>query len=239
MSQTAKEIVAVDLTKDVPHQSFSESTLKEHGSVWYVAEEPTPFSGQEVHLWEQWQKWKKVAGIDDSALSEDVRSITERMQQVDLRSFKSPWNVHYASHEPERQFSALLFANADLFDALVKMPDQRGYAFPYSYKPAKAAKTHTANENFNPDFFIKVRGLHDILVVEVKADDDDSNRNRAKCRDGKRHFDTLNAKLTEAGEPWRYHFYFLSPEDFTSFFAQVRAGNFAWHSGLMQDLMTQ
>ena len=239
MSQMAQEVVPVNLA-EVPRQSFSESGLKEHGSVWYVSEEPPEFSGAEVHLWEQWQKWKKIAGIDESGLSEDVRRITGRMQQVDLRAFKSPWNVHYASHEPEREFSRLLFAQADLFEAFVKMPNQGGYAFPYSYKPAKAAKTHTANENFNPDFFIRVRAKHDLLVVEVKQDDDDTNRNRAKCRDGLKHFATLNAKITELGEPWRYHFYFLSPEDFTKFFERVRLGNYAgWMSGLMQHLMSR
>src|SRR5207244_10153613 len=138
---------------------------------------------------------------------------------------------------PERKFSDLLFENADLFDAFVKMPDRGAYSFPYSYKPAKTAKTHTANENFNPDFFIRVRGQHNILVVEIKAESDDSNRNRAKCRDGHEHFDTLNAKLAEAKEPWRYHFYFLSPEDYTSFFEQVRKGTLkGWKSGLMQPL---
>jgi type III restriction enzyme len=66
----------------------------------------------------------------------------------------------------------------------------------------------------------------------------DSNRNRAKCRDGLRHFETLNARLTEAAEPWRYHFYFLSPDDFTQFFAAVRRRQYAgWRSGLMQDLL--
>jgi type III restriction enzyme len=74
-------------------------------------------------------------------------------------------------------------------------------------------------------------------VVEIKAEGDDSNRNRAKCRDGQEHFDTLNAKLAEAKEPWRYHFYFLSPEDYTNFFEQVRKGTFkVWKSGLMQAL---
>ena len=158
------------------------------------------------------------------------------MQQVDLSVFKSPWNVHYASHEPERKFSDFLFASADLFDAFVKMPNTGGYSFPYSYKPAKAAKTHVANEHFNPDFFLKVRAEKDILVVEVKDDRDDSNRNRAKCRDGLKHFETLNERLKDAGELWCYHFYFLSPEDYASFFEQVRTKNYAWKSGLMQDL---
>ena len=236
MSQVAKEVVAVDLAA-VPRQSFSESTLKEHGSVWYVAEEPTPFSGPELHLWEQYQEAVRLAKTNSAFVTEDAKQIAARLHQVDLRQFKSPWNVHYASHEPERNFSRQLFEHADLFDAFVKMPDRGGYAFPYSYKPAKAAKTHTANENFNPDFFIKVRGSHDILVVEVKADGDDDNRNRAKCRDGERHFKTLNAKLVEAGELWCYHFYFLSPENYTSFFAQVRNETYeGWKSGLMQEL---
>jgi type III restriction enzyme len=236
MSQTAKELVTVDLTT-MPHQSFSESALKEHGTVWSVKDEFATFTGHEVHLWEQYQKWRKIAGIDDSGLAEDVKEITQSLQQVDLSSFKSPWNIQYVTHEPERIFSELLFASADLFEAFVKMPNQGGYSFPYSYKPSKTAKTHTANENFNPDFFIRVREAHDILVVEIKAEGDDSNRNRAKYRDGLKHFELLNLKLAEQGEKWRYHFYFLSPEDYTHFFEQVRRGTFqGWQSALMQEL---
>jgi type III restriction enzyme len=118
------------------------------------------------------------------------------------------------------------------------MPDRGGYALPYSYKPAKTGKTHVANENFHPDYFLRLRAANDILVVEVKAEGDDSNRNRAKCRDGEKHFQTLNDRLAEAGEPWRYHFYFLSPEDYTAFFKTVRKGRHAgWRSTLMQELM--
>lgn len=236
VSQTAKEIVTVDLAA-VPKQSFSESMLKEHGAVFYPEDGERPFAGHEAHLWEQYQKWKKIAGIDESGLSEDVLRITQRLRPVTTQVFKSPWNVHYASFEPEREFSELLFAEAHLFDAFVKMPNQGGYAFPYSYKPAKAARTHVANENFNPDFFLRVSGGHDILVVEVKMEGDDRNRNKAKCRDGLKHFERLNAKLQEQGEPWRYHFYFLSPEDYTAFFQRVREGKFAgWESRLMLTL---
>ena len=60
----------------------------------------------------------------------------------------------------------LIVCNQDLFDAFVKMSNQGGYSFPYSFKPAKAAKTHVANEQFNPDFFLKVAGQRVILVVE-------------------------------------------------------------------------
>ena len=233
VSQTAKDIVAVDLAA-VTMQSFSESMLKEHGAVFYPDNGQHPFAGHEAHLWGQYQKWKRVAAIDESGLSEDVLRITQRLCPVPAGDFKSPWNVHYASYEPEREFSKLLFAEAGLFDAIVKMPNQGGYSFPYSYKPAKTARTHVANENFNPDFFIRIARVHDILVVEVKMEGDDTNRNKAKCRDGLKHFEALNEKLAQQGEPWRYHFYFLSPEDYTQFFAAVRERRFiGWESSLM------
>jgi type III restriction enzyme len=170
---------------------------------------------------------------------EDAKAIAARIRAVDGAAFKSPWNVHYASHLPERSFSDLLFhkENAHLFEAFAKMPNVGGYAFPYSYKPAKAAKTHVANESFNPDFFLRVKDREDILVVELKADGDDSNRNRAKWRDGVKHFQTLNERLKSKGEKWRYHFYFLSPENYTTFFERVRKGDYAgWRSKLMQEL---
>jgi type III restriction enzyme len=236
MSQTAKELVYVDLTT-APRQSVSENLLKEQGALYIVDGDAQPFQGQEMHLWEQYQRFRRmVADYADDA-SDQAKAISSRIRAVNHAAFKSPWNVHYASHEPERKFSDLLFANHELFDAFAKMPNTGGYAFPYSYKPAGAARTHVANENFNPDFFMKIAGKHDILVVEVKADGDDSNRNRAKCRDGLKHFETLNERLAAAGENWRYHFYFLSPEDHSKFFESVRQGRYAsWRSGLMQEL---
>lgn len=236
MTQIAKHVVPVDMTA-MPRQSFSESTLKEHGAVFYVKEEEPPYGAPEVHLWGQYERFRKqLADYGDDA-SDQAKAIGSRLHQVALGKFKSPWNVHYTSYEPERKFSELLFVNADLFDSFVKMPNQGGYSFPYSYKPASSAKTHTANESFSPDFFIRVCGKHDILVVEIKAEGDDSNRNRAKCRDGLAHFETLNIKLAEIKEPWRYHFYFLSPEDYTSFFEQIKKETFkGWKSGLMQTL---
>jgi len=35
---------------------------------------------------------------------------------------------------------------------------------------------------------------------------------------------------------WTYHFYFLSPEDYSAFFQAVRGGNWEWKSQLMQQL---
>lgn len=236
VSQTARGLVAVDLSA-IPRQAFSESALKEHGTIWYAAEDAAPYSGQELPLWEQYLKFRKqVAEYKDEA-GDQAKVISARIRQVDLSKFKSPWNVHYTSHDPELKFSDLLFSNAELFDAFVKMPNMGGYTFPYSFKPANAAKTHVANENFNPDFFVKIKESHNILVVEIKAEGDDSSRNRAKCRDGLKHFEELNKRLKAKGEPWRYLFYFLSPEDYTKFFQRIKANDYAgWRSTLMQEL---
>jgi hypothetical protein len=40
-----------------------------------------------------------------------------------------------------------------------------------------AAKTDVANASFNPDFFLQLKDKHEILVVEIKAEGDDANRN--------------------------------------------------------------
>lgn len=212
--------------------------LKEHGSLWTVKEDQAPYRGQESYLWDQYQRYCKQYMEYGEEAADQAQAIGSRIRQIPVDKFKMPWNVYYTSHEPERKFSELLFENANLFDSYVKMPNIGGYAFPYSYKPAKAAKTHVANENFNPDFFMKIIDGYDILVVEVKAEGDDSNRNRAKCRDGLKHFEALSERLKETGQPWRYHFYFLSPEDYASFFGQVRKKSYVgWRSGLMQELL--
>ena len=62
-------------------------------------------------------------------------------------------------------------------------------------------------------------------------------RNKAKYRDGKLHFDSLNMKLKENSINWEYHFYYISPEDRTEFFQAVRDDRYKnWRSGLMQEL---
>jgi type III restriction enzyme len=218
-------------------QSFSESRVKESGAVYHVDGDSKPFGKDETHLWDQYCKWMQIAKIDDSALHDDAREIVARIRQVEPKRFKTPVNVLYASHKPERQFSELLFEKSELIEAFIKPPDRGCYSFPYSYKPAKTGKTHAVNEFFNPDFFIRLKDTNDVLVVEIKQEGDDSNRNKAKFRDGKEHFKRLNTALKEAGEPWRYHFYFLSPEDYTAFFDRIRDGKFErWSSGLMGEL---
>ena len=74
-------------------------------------------------------------------------------------------------------------------------------------------------------------------MVEIKKDDDDSKKNKAKYRDGLKHFSELNSILEAKGNPQRYHFKFLTPKDYTDFFQSVRDGKHReWKSSLMNDL---
>ena len=111
------------------------------------------------------------------------------------------------------------------------------YWFPYSYKPGEKASTHVKRENFNPDFFLKRQSKNEVFVVEIKADGDTDQKNRAKYRDCKEHFEILNGKLKEIKIDWTYYFYFLSPEDNTEFFQMIRDEQYKdWKSTLMQGL---
>lgn len=240
ISQKPKNLKEIDLSA-MPRQSFSESALKQHGTIYYAPGSEKGFLHEEANLWADYLKKKRVAQeIGEDDLSEDAQQIAKRLQPVDAVKLKTPWNILYASYDPERVFSHLLIEHSDLFDSFVKMPDKGFYYFPYSYKPLNAARTHVKNENFNPDFFIRLKDSQKVLVVEIKGEEDrDTNQNKAKFRDGKRHFTTLNQKLDDAGKPWQYYFYFISPDDFTKFFEVVKEGPAKleiWVSSLMQEL---
>jgi len=243
ISQRAKNLIEIDLAdpSQMPRQVFSESALKQHGTIYYAPNSENGFTFEEGKLWTDYLKKKNIAQeLEESNLSEDARQIANALQPVDAAKLKTPWNILYASYDPERVFSHLLIEHANLFESFVKMPDRGVYSFPYSYKPANVARTHVKNENFNPDYFIRLADSNNVLVVEIKGEEDrDKNRSAAKFRDGKRHFATLNQKLGDSNEPWRYYFYFLSPEDFTKFFEMIKSDPVKlkpWNSSLMQEL---
>jgi hypothetical protein len=74
-------------------------------------------------------------------------------------------------------------------------------------------------------------------VVEIKKDDDDSKKDKAKYRDGFKHFEELNNILESSGKKQRYYFKFLSPTDYVTFFESVRDGSYRiWKSSLMHEL---
>lgn len=133
-------------------------------------------------------------------------------------NFKTPLNVVFASYEPERKFIRGLTAEqtAKAIDAWIKSLDVGFYSIEYSWRKGE----HPKQGSFNPDFFIK-KG-NDIIVVEIKMDNDVSDENRAKLRYAKGHFEKVNDLQKEQ----RYYFKFLSPESFDMFFKALSDGTY-------------
>ena len=131
-------------------------------------------------------------------------------------NFKTPLNVVFASYEPERKFIRGLTDEqmARAIDDWIKSLDVGFYSIEYSWRKGE----HPKQGSFNPDFFIK-KG-NDIIVVEIKMDNDVSDENRAKLRYAKDHFERVNGLQNEQ----MYYFKFLSPESFDLFFKALRNG---------------
>ena len=67
---------------------------------------------------------------------------------------------------------------------------------------------HTKQARFNPDYFIKLLDSKDVLVVELKADADEGDENRAKLKFGLEHFERVNKAQSDAV----YYMKFVSPQ---------------------------
>jgi type III restriction enzyme len=129
-------------------------------------------------------------------------------------NFKTPLNMAFASYEPERRFIRGLTAEqtAKVIDAWIKSLDVGFYSIDYSWRKGE----HPKQGSFNPDFFIRIGP--DIIVVEIKIDNDLSDENKAKLRYSKEHFERVNDLQKEQ----RYYFKFLSPGSFDLFFKALR-----------------
>ena len=230
-------LIYADIRK-LNRQSFSESALRDHTHVFYLDNQEADLSDDEKPLWKSFLEVREMAAKygNDRIRDEEVYLLSN-LHPISKTDFKSPTNFIVTSSEPETKFVEHVFHNICLFDSVLKSPDKGFYAFPYSYKPETTAKTHAKSENFNPDFFMTIAGKKEVLVVEIKADGDDSNKNKAKLREGKKHFIELNQKLKDIGLNWTYYFFFLSPEDYPHFFNAVKEVRYEnWESNLMISL---
>ena len=152
-------------------------------------------------------------------LLEDEELPRYALQRVENTfNFKTPVNVVFVSHKPERDFTKRLVSeeNAKFIDAWVKSPDVGFYSIDYSWRKGE----HPKHEGFNPDFFIRVGD--NILVVEIKEDRDTSPENRAKLKYAREHFGRVNGLQSKQ----RYYFKFLSPESYNVFFQKLRGGEY-------------
>ncbi len=157
----------------------------------------------------------------------------KRSIEVNKYNFKTPLNIVFASMEPEKKFVERLIKPelSSKIDSWIKSRDVGFYSIEYLLRKGANIKS------FNPDFFIKIDD--NILVVEVKADGDDSDENKAKYHAANRHFKALNKELEANGIEQRYWFFFLSPSsynDFVEFIIDNRIFSVTFRSSL-EDLI--
>ncbi|MDA8340415.1 MAG: DNA repair protein RadC [Nitrospiraceae bacterium] len=173
----------------------------------------------------------------EDELLEEVKDILEEIKsdeslpksaekEINQYLFKTPLSIVFTRAEPERRFVEHLCKkeNAEKIDSWIKSRDQGFYSIEYSWRKGEHPQK---NQQFNPDFFIKIHndGIDYIVVVEVKSDGDDSDENRAKLKWAtKQHFPDLNRELEDSGIKQKYIFHFLSPCSYTEFFQYLRDG---------------
>jgi type III restriction enzyme len=144
-------------------------------------------------------------------------------------NMKTPMLAVVTNHSPEKKFlNLLLKKDYEIhYDSFIKSTDHGFYSVPYSYKKG----THMKYLSFNPDFFIKK--LDQILVVEIKSDQEDAIETRAKFRDSMKHFSELNHRQSE----YEYIFLMLSPQDYENFFIFLSGDSIKqYQSKLMEKL---
>jgi type III restriction enzyme len=228
--------------EEFKNQYFNESSIKNNGYLFYCSESMNSHNYEQQKILEdhfegkeRYHEIKENISKYANGNTGSVDYLINNLYKIESREFKTPLNLIYVSYTPELKFTKSLFNNTDLVDSFIKAPDKGFYFFPYSYKPSDSSHVH--NDNFNPDFFVKLTGKNEILVIEIKADGDSTKKNQAKYRDADAHFKHLNTILEKNSIYWTYFFYFLSPNDITEFFQSIRDKRYiSWKSGLMQEL---
>jgi len=198
----AKDLVKIN-TSEIKNNSLGVGSLRRDSTVFW--DDYSMITGEEAD-----RKLLKELDEDESLPRSALIKVTNKY------NFKTPLNVVFASYEPERKFIRGLTdeQTARAIDAWIKSLDVGFYSIEYSWRKGE----HPKQGSFNPDFFIK-KG-NDIIVVEIKMDNDVSDENRAKLRYAKGHFVRVNDLQKEQ----RYYFKFLSPESFDLFFKALRNG---------------
>lgn len=146
-------------------------------------------------------------------------------KEINQYLFKTPLDIVFTRGEPERRFVEHLCKkdNAEKVDSWIKSRDQGFYSIEYSWRKGEHPQK---NQQFNPDFLIKIHQdkTDYMVVVEIKADNDDSDENKAKLRRTRQHFNDLNEELKKVNIKQRYIFHFLSPNSYSEFFKYLRDG---------------
>ncbi len=192
-------------TREIKKNSLGVGSLRDDSTVFYDEYSMTLGETADIKLLKE--------------LEEDESLLRSALIEVENKyNFKTPLNVALASYKPERKFIRGLTAEqtAKAIDAWIKSLDLGFYSIEYSWRRGEYPK----QGSFNPDFFIKVGD--DIIVIEIKMDNDVSDENKAKLRYSKEHF----ARVNELQKKQRYYFKFLSPTSYDLFFKALRENTY-------------
>ena len=158
MSQKPKNVVMVNLSM-MPRQAVSESSLKQHGTVYYSDGSEAGLSSHERNLWRQYLVVKEQAAkYGESALSDDAKAISQRLEFVDSRKLKTPWNLNYASYDPE---SILRSAHRERGPAGVLCPYARPWVLqlPVLLQTGACGQDARQKRELQPGFLHSTEGL--------------------------------------------------------------------------------
>ncbi len=209
-------------TKDLERESLAVGNVRRGSSVFYA-----DIFEKEIEA-EQRDILKDV--ISDENLPRSAS------KEVNHYCLKTPVSLIFTKQEPERKFIETIVSSrvCEKIDAWIKSRDQNFYSIEYSWRKGE----HPTQSNFNPDFFLKFGD--NIVVVEIKSDDDDSDENKAKYRWAKNHFEALNEELKKKKIKQRYFFHFLTPisyVEFTEYLLDGRLFNGEFRSTLESKLV--
>ena len=192
-------------TRERPPDSVSESDLHRDKTFYYT-------DSTRDHLDpRQWPCFDEVT--EEESTFSNLR--------VQAAAFKTPLNATIADAGPEKQFFKQLrmAENQPFINAWIKNHAMSFYRIDYYWKKGE----HPKSGKFSPDFFIKSEDC--VLVIEIKDNDEieaPSTENFKKYEYAKTHFDRINSHLEAAGDAMRYHFHFVTPRDFNTFFQRLR-----------------
>jgi type III restriction enzyme len=218
--------VVPKLIVNEPYKIYTEDLIKESSGIGNLRRGSSIFytNNYDNEIVREDQKLIFEKLIEDESLPRSA------MKEKNEFMFKTPLNIVFASSDPERKFIDLLCNknNSKNINSWLKSRDRGFYSIEYSLKyGSKDSKTRKyTQKSFNPDFFIKIQhnDYDYFVVVEIKADKDDSEENKAKYKYSKEHFERLNRKLEEQKINHKYIFHFLSPNGYTEFFEYLKNG---------------
>jgi type III restriction enzyme len=184
----------------------------------------------------------KLGSSDDAAAlgkALEIVDVPTHLQEVpNSFDFRSPVNLVLTSHVPEREFVRRLVRanNAVKLASWVKAPDTGFYGIEFAYQ--RNGNGRSTRGKFNPDFFLLHAERDEVIVVETKANDDDSPINAGKLAHALDHFETVNKLLKKKRSKRRYSFHIISPSDYDRFFEALRQDELSSFKSGLQGALT-